>query len=391
MKTFKQFFAEAEADISIKAVGPGMDADLGNVDKDQANLVANYVDKISHGGQDVILVLIKDSQFDTATGGDPKENKYYRVFDYLLYDEKYKIDWQAFKEHQQNRFKENDLIKVFSGTSGAFNLYSDFAEPILSKFVKSNVDSFFKELFVINPAIGGTSVGDGEFVLGVLGNGIKGVTGDVDLVDKQPIDNLKIPGANITLEVGTNNKIIGSSSREKNYMTTARNIITAVRAPLVNKRGQIREADEFFFNNDNQRWQYVTQELGKFGIFKDQNTKWLSDLLKKASSEDYIEYKGKTHLETPEAAGKSLINRIVGGIVLYDYLIGHGDDIIVSIYFSSQSNKQSAKLPPGYTEYDVRWLNVRQLGLAGTINFINDNKWYNFNIDPQATRFTFGT
>ena len=96
MKTFKQFFAEAEADISIKAVGPGMDADLGNVDKDQANLVANYVDKISHGGQDVILDLIKDSQFDTATGGDPKENKYYRVFDYLLYDEKYKIDWKAF-------------------------------------------------------------------------------------------------------------------------------------------------------------------------------------------------------------------------------------------------------------------------------------------------------
>ena len=390
MKTFRQFFTEAEADINIKAVGPGMDTNLGSVDKDQAGMVANYVDKISHGGQDVILDLIKDSQFDTATGGEPKDNKYYRVFDYLLYDEKYKIDWQAFKKHQQTRFKANDLIKLFSGTSGSFNLYSDFAEPILSKFVKSNVDSFFKELFVINPAIGGTSVGDGEFVLGVLGNGIKGVTGDVDLVDKQPIDNLKIPGANITLEVGTNNKIIGSSSREKKYMTTARNIITAVRAPLVNG-GQIREADEFFFNSDAQRWHYISKEIGNFGVLKGQNIKWLADTLKHASHEDYIDYKGKEYLSTPEAAGKSLINRIVGGMVMYDYLIGHGDDIIVSIYFSSQANKQSAKLPPGYTEYDVRWLNARQLGLEGTINFIVKNKWYNFNIDPQATRFTFGT
>lgn len=381
MKTFKTFFNEATSDIDITATGPGGAVQLGTVDKDQANMVANYVDKLAAGGESDILDLIRDSQFDTATGGDPKDNKYFKVFDYLLHDpkNKYKIDWKAFKEHKENRFRDNNLKDWFSGEHGQFNLFKDFAEPILSKFVKANVEDFFKELFVINPAIGGTSVGDGEFVLGILGNGIKGNTGDVDLIDGLPIDHLKIHGGDVTLEVGTNDKIIGASSRESGYMTTARNIVDAIRAP-------VNEAIGFGFDNDPQKWQYIQGELGKYDIFKGQNLKWLIDLLKEASKEDYKKFKGKTR-EIETTAGESLINRFIGSIVLYDYIIGHNDDIIVSIYYASSQNK----LPGAYNLYDVRWANLRSMNLEGTVNFLTQNDWYNFNISPAATRFTFGT
>jgi len=379
MITFKQFFNEATPDIDITATGPGGAAQLGTVDQDQADMVANYVDKLAAGSESDILDLIRDSQFDTAAGGDPKDNKYFKVFDYLLFDNKYKIDWQAFKEHKENRFRDNNLKDWFSGQHGQFNLFKDFAEPILSKFVKANVEDFFKEIFVINPQIGGTAVGDGEFVLGILGNGIKGNTGDVDLIDGLPIDHLKIHGADVTLEVGTNDKIIGASSRESGYMTTARNIVDAIRAP-------VNEATGFVFDNHPQKWQYIQGELGKYDIFQGQNLKWLIDLLKEASKEDYKKFKGK-HLETETAAGESLINRFIGSIVLYDYIIGHNDDIIVSIYYASNQKK----LPGGYNLYDVRWANLRSMNLEGTVNFLTQNDWYNFNISPAATRFTFGT
>jgi len=371
MKTFKQFFNEATPDIDITATSPGSrPAQLGTVDKDQAKKIANYVGRVSSGGEQDIIDLIDASKFDTS-GGDYEKNKYYQVFDYLLYNEKYKINWKAFKQHTVNRFTKNNLQKWFNKPYGEFNLYEDFAGPILSKFVKANVEEFFQELFVINPAIGGTSVGDGEFVLGILGNGIKGQTGDVDVIDGEPIDTIQISGTELTLEVGTSNKIIGGSSREKSYLSLARNIIDSIWAPVL-------ETKDIAFNTEEEKWSYIDTLLQKYPVLEGQNLNWLLELLQEASHDDrYSDVAG-------EAAGGSDLNRLVGGIVLYDYIVGHGDDIIVSIY-------HGVTKPPGFNAYDVRYANVNQLGLEGTINLMLQKGWYNFNIDKQATRFTLGT
>mgnify|MGYP003628871526 CR=1 FL=1 len=101
--------------------------------------------------------------------------------------------------------------------------------------------------------------------------------------------------------------------------------------------------------------------MQKYPVLEGQNLNWLLKLLQEAS-----------------------LNRLVGGIVLYDYIVGHGDDIIVSIY-------HGVTKPTGFSAYDVRYANVNQLGLEGTINLMLQEDWYNFNIDKQATRFTFGT
>jgi len=361
MKTFKQYFLENTVDITATPSGK-RPVKLGQVDTDQAQQIANYVDRVSSGGEQDIIDLIDGSKFDTG-GGNYDKNKYFQVFDYLLYNEKYKIDWKEFKNHTQNRFTENNLQKWFNASHGEFNLYEDFAGPILSKFVKANVKEFFEELFVINPAIGGTSVGDGEFILGILGNGVKGGVGDVDVI--------QIDGTETTLEVGTSNKIIGGSSREKSFQSLARSIIEAIQAP-------IGEASDIAFNNEQQKWSYVNNLLQKYPVLEGQNLNWLINLLKEASNDArYSDAEGGT-------AGSSELNRIVGGIVLFDYIIGHGDDIIVSIY-------HGVKKPAGFTDYDVRYANVNNLGLEGTINLILQKDWYNFNIDKQATRFTFGT
>ena len=364
MKTFKQFF---ENTVDIAAIPPGgSPVSLGTVDADEVKKIANYVDRLSSGSQQDIVNLINTSKFDTS-GGNYEKNKYYQVFAYLLSNEKYKIDWNKFKEHTKNRFTQNNLQNLFKDKYGSFNLYTDFAEPILSKFVKDNVLDFFEELFVINPAIGGTSVGDGEFILGILGNGIKGRTGDVDVI--------QIDGTETTLEVGTSNKIIGGSSREKGYMSLARTIIDAIKAPIVNET-------DMYFNNEEQKWSYVQQLLLKYPVLSG-NLDWLVDLLKEVADEDRqedVESRGRGG----GTAGNSELNRILGGIVLYDYIIGHNDDIIVSIY-------HGAKKPAGFNKYDVRYANIPALGLEGTINLMLEKDWYNFNIDKQATRFTFGT
>jgi len=360
MKTFKQFFTENTVDITATPAG-GKAVKLGSVDPDEVKKIANYIDRVSSGSQQDIINLINTSKFDTS-GGNFEKNKYYQVFAYLLSNEKYKIDWPAFKEHTKNRFTENDLQNVFNESYGSFNLFTDFAKPILSKFVKDNVQDFFEELFVINPAIAGTSVGDGEFILGILGNGIKGVTGDVDVI--------QIDGTETTLEVGTSNKIIGGSSREKSYLSLARNIIDAIKAP-------IGESSEIAFNSEQQKWSYVEKLLLNYPVLSG-NLNWLISLLKEAANDSRSsDVEGGT-------AGNSELNRIIGGIVLYDYIIGHNDDIIVSIY-------HGVKKPAGFKDYDVRYANIQLLGLEGTINLMLEKDWYNFNIDKQATRFTFGT
>ena len=118
--------------------------------------------------------------------------------------------------------------------------------------------------------------------------------------------------------------------------------------------------------------------MQKYPVLEGQNLNWLLKLLQEASHDDrYSDVAG-------EAAGGSDLNRLVGGIVLYDYIVGHGDDIIVSIY-------HGVTKPTGFSAYDVRYANVNQLGLEGTINLMLQEDWYNFNIDKQATRFTFGT
>ena len=84
MKTFKTFFNEATPDIDITATpAGGQPAQLGTVDGAQAKKIANYVGRVSSGGEEDIINLIKKSEFDTS-GGDYEKNKYYQVFDYLL-------------------------------------------------------------------------------------------------------------------------------------------------------------------------------------------------------------------------------------------------------------------------------------------------------------------
>ena len=81
----------------------------------------------------------------------------------------------------------------------------------------------------------------------------------------------------------------------------------------------------------------------------------------------------------------STYNRIIGAIVMYDYMMNHADDIIVSINAGTSAQKQ-------FPMYHTRYARIGQggMGLKETVNLMKDKGWYNFKIQPAATKFTLG-
>ena len=377
MKTFRQFF-EDTTDVKILAQPEGeRPTELGVVDRPQADQISNYVSRVSSKSEAEISKLIQQSKFSTG-GDDEKDNKYYQVFDYLLYNPVYDIDWPAFREHVNNRFKTNNLATLFNQDYGQFNLKDDFALPILNKFVRKNVDDFFQKLFVINPAMGGTSVGDGEFILGILGNGVKGDVGDVDVVADNS-DGLQIGNSNVTLEVGTQNKIIGESSRSKTYVTVARKLMNAMSAEI----GTTVEAkEEIAFQNNQQKWAYIKTLVKDLGV-ADRDSSLIVNTLRQAAKQDIDVDSEDPANRLP--ARSTFINRVIGGVVMYKYITDHNDDIIVSINYGEAIQKAP------YKPYDVRYAKIRKLGLAGTVNLMTSEGWYDFNISDAGTRFILGS
>ena len=295
MKSFKQFFEDDEiGDIDIYAKEPRKKFEpLGQVTAPGKDKITKYIGKVSQQGDEMIAKLIKQSKFDTI--------QYHRSMRSIL--DEHEINWPEFKKHVDTRFKSGiKLTNYFRGVAGEVDFLRAFKPETDKLLVNPQVegDAFFEELFTLNHAIGNTAVGDGEFLLGIVGNGVKGKKGDVDVL------RLARKGKT-ALEVGTWSKIIGASSREKGRKGVALKLRNLV---LENRPGAWQEEARTLFGELIDTFEMLTP-----------------------ADKDYVFSLLEAHSGTK--TGPYLpINRIIGSVVLYDYIIGHGDNFIAVINYS---------------------------------------------------------
>ena len=363
MKTFKQYFTEAEASQIYAVTADGDTKQLGDVEPDQLAQIVRYIDSLHKGGNNLIEKLIADSKFDSSKSGGVKGNDYLSMFRALMADPAYEIDWSAFKNHVETRFERGDLSDDIPGTHGQWNLYTKYI-PIIKTFIKTNEDQFFENLFTMSFPIGGTSVGDGEFLLGIIGNGVKGDVGDVDYN--------RLDAGNLVVEVGTSKKIIGESNRTGEGTNVAKRIRTMLLDSFAN--GTI---------GDNKLWSDITMLLDqKFAsTFSGVKFEDYTNLLYKLLITDMGDRDPKTVYNYFQKESSSL-SRAIGGLILYNYLHLHGDDVIMSINYG-------AKQKPGFDTYETRYMKVTGNPIQ-FIKFIVEKGWYNFELGTNATKFRLG-
>jgi len=347
MKSFKTFYEDNQlGDIDIYAQEPGAKpVPLGQVDEPGLNTISKYIYKVNERGDDLIKQLIVDSKFDTKD--------YHRAFKSVL--EEFDINWSAFAEHVNTRFESGiQLNKLFRGKSNQFNL-KEKLQPTLNAWLNSPEevgDEFFDEMYSLKHSIGTTSVGDGEFLLGIVGNGVKGTVGDVDVITAR----------GKALEIGAQRKIIGASTREKGAKGTASRILSIVQN--IGKQPAGTNAD-----ND---WMDIRELLrSNYRVLTEEELQYIEETLSIYSTE-------------PKRRGQKWSpSIIVGSIVLYDYIKDHADDYIVLVNYSSDEGNLNKKLE----KYWCRYTNVKAMSLENVINLsIGSNNWYIFDNAKDGTR-----
>ncbi len=368
MKTFKQYFEDnTSGNVDIIARDPDGSAEpLGQTDARGKQAISGYINRFNQGADSLIEKLVNDSGFDTKD--------YHALFANVINNDKYNIDWKAFKQHVDNRFDNYDLGDRFNKTVGEFNLYQELL-PIINNFVKSNQSEFFNEVFQISTKMANTAVGDGEFILGIVGNGIKGTVGDVDVLytDKQE---------GLALEVGTQDKIIGASSREKGAKGNTRKIWEWMLVPIANKVDVYYDPKKLnVWEDEAARERAVLPLFDTYKNINNADAKWIYDLIVKEGLND-TEINPET-MRPVDNNPKSNLNRILGGLVMYDYITEHKDDVIVSINFGGETQSS-------HEVFHTRYANIKKLGFQGTVNLMLDSGWYNFTHSPDGTRFTIG-
>ena len=372
MKPFKHFFEDNEpAAIDIFAKEPGKRQEpLGQVTDDGKNEIERYIDNLHQGGNELIEKLVRESNFITKTGSQ-ETNDYLRSFRAVMADVKYRINWTSFADHVNNRFSTYNIQDDITPTYGDWNMLELYL-PRIKEFVESNAEEWFEEAFTISHKIAGTSVGDGEFLLGIVGNATKGSDkGDIDVVEGQPGGTM-LAGRTV-LEVGTAAKIIGASSRESGRTNHGR----MIRDLVIN---DIRKFQEIQPNT----WVEIDALLLSYQVNQAQtnNFELVKELIQKYSSED----------PNPARLVKqnSTLTRVIGGLVLYDYIVGHKDDCIMSINYGTSRYRKSKK-EGSIALYETRYAYPKRMGLKRTIGLMIDKNWYNFMLGDDATRFRLGT
>jgi len=347
MKSFKTFYEDNQlGDIDIYAQEPGAQpVPLGQVDEPGLNTISKYIYKVNERGDDLIKELIESSRFDTKD--------YHRAFKSVL--EEFDINWSAFAEHVNTRFESGiQLNKLFRGKSNQFNL-KEKLQPTLNAWLNSPEevgDEFFDEMYSLKHSIGTTSVGDGEFLLGIVGNGVKGTVGDVDVITAR----------GKALEIGAQRKIIGASTREKGAKGTASRILSIVQN--IGKQPAGTNAD-----ND---WMDIRELLrSNYRVLTEEELQYIEETLSIYSTE-------------PKRRGQKWSpSIIVGSVVLYDYIKDHADDYIVLVNYSSDEGNLNKKLE----KYWCRYTNVKAMSLESIINLsIGSNNWYIFDNAKDGTR-----
>ena len=352
MKLFKTFFEDNETigDIDIYADRPDREAPqaLGQVNEPGLQTISKYIYRVNKDGDQLIKDLVDQSKFDTK--------EYHRTFKSVL--EEFDIDWGAFAKHVESRTGDMSatalkINELFSGISGQINL-KDACQEVLLPLLKdpSDYERFFKELFTLKHSISTTSVGDGEFLLGIIGNGQKGDVGDVDVI-------IKDSETNQAYEIGGQKKIIGASSRVKGAKGAASNILAWIK--------------KYTFDAES-AWPLEEIITSTYGQLKPDDVKFIISQLVLYQDEEPAGY---LHSHPTRL--------VIGSMVLYDYIKQHNDDYIVIVNYSASGKKGMSK-DESVNEFDCKFANIKKMTLRAVVRLNLTHKWFKFEIAKDGVR-----
>lgn len=268
-------------------------------------------------------------------------------------------DWSGLKEFITKKnnpnIKLSDIFTEEMGdapllTSGLMDVCKDLLQYDHREEEAARL--FFHELMKLSYKVAGTSVGDGEFLLAMLTDGIKGDSttgGDV------AVPLIGQEGQYNRYEIGTQTKIIyGGESKARSGLDLN-----------FNRKDWTVMRETFITQQDEK----VKQQLVKDYVKMVFDNKFLSPYLDILSNQIYT---ALTRNPNDDLKNQSDCQKILGAAVLYYYINHHGDDIIVIINMPHQLKAPKA-------EYFARYLRVKD-NFNGTLQAIN-NGHFVINID----------
>jgi hypothetical protein len=292
MKPFKHFFEDDDTvyDVAAKPAAPeqGDWAPVGQADDDALDKIKRRTHKYETDADAVVERFLDKIGF--------LDKNYTNSLTDVL--DAFDVDYIKFATFLQKSKSKSSYLKSFRGKGE-----DDFFEKIKSRIVtqldisEEEAYPFYHELCKINHPQGRVGVGECEFMLAVLTEGVKGITGD--------IGTLKANGREY--EVGTQSKVISNDISREIYKT------------VPTSQSRIEAGNLWNDDYPDMKW---TQENMNEWITTSNDSFVNFDGLEQMAEEIFME-------ERLTGVNEEKRKQVFCCCVLHKYLSNHKDDVIV--------------------------------------------------------------
>jgi len=368
MRTFKQFFMERVYDVYAVPTDARNEEEpslVGQADEPTLAKIARRTHKFDTSAEEKLNTFLTKIGFDTPPA-------YLQTFEAVL--DKHGVDYERFADFfGKSKNKYNDFA-TFTGR-GDMDFYNKVQDRIVGAedsrsgrqtgFGVEDPYGFYNDLCKIQFAQGRVAVGECEFMLAVLTEGLKGQTGD--------IGTLKAGGKEY--EIGTQNKVISKGIKD-----IVKNTVPVTRASKLTP-GNI-------WNEKKPNLMWTSENMNEWVYFKEANSdaafNGLEERCQRLAAEEL--QSRRVDFDTRR--------KIFSSCVLHKYITSHQDNCIIifnggsgGIYGGHGARSGAGRQARGADEFrQCRWLECGEnSGRDAEWVFTNcvDQGWFNFSIDSS--------
>ena len=368
MKTFKQYFTERVYDVYSVPTDARNEEEpslVGQADDATLAKIVRRTHKFDTSAEEKLNTFLTKIGFDNPPA-------YLQAFEAVL--DKHGVDYARFADFfSKSKNKYNDF-SAFTG-NGDMDFYSKVESRIVGAeerrtgrqtgFGVDNPYQFYNDLCKIQFAQGRVAVGECEFMLAVLTEGLKGQTGD--------IGTLKAGGKEY--EIGTQNKVISKGIKD----------IVKETVP-VTRESQLEPGN--IWNEKKKNLMWTSKNMNSWIYFKEANRDVTFNGL-----EERCQALAARELQTRRVDSETR-RKLFASCVLHKYVTSHKDNCIIifnggaaGIYGGRGARSAAGQEARNTDEFRLcRWLECGEnSGKDAEWIFQNcvDNNWYNFTIDSS--------
>jgi len=365
MKTFKTFFEDQEYDVAAKPVGKDSGYEyIGKADSQALAKITRRTHKYGSSADEKIETYLNGIGFNFP-------DAYRQSFELIL--DNHNVDFNKLEAFYNNKKGFNDF-GTFVGR-GDINFYEQVEDRIKNDIGVENPYGFYNDLCKVAHAQSRTAVGECEFMLAILTEGMKGKTGDIGT------EGIEASGREF--EIGTQEKIISKGIKD----------IVSKTVPTPSSK----LAPGNIWDQNSKETMWTSENMNDWIFFK-QNTN-----VKFNGLEQRCEALAKKELETGVVDIETR-RRLFSSCVLHKYITSHNDNCIIIFNGGSAgryggsgrmsaASRQNARKSE---EFQVcRWLELGEnSGRDAEWVFKNcvDDNWFNFGIKSDlSVRISYRT